>query len=315
MATNDAHEINPVMALGDWTRLLALSALWGGSFIFVEVAVAAVPPLTLVWVRVALAALCLWAIVLASGRSMPRAPQAWAAFAVLGLLNNALPFTLIAWGQTEIAAGQAAILNATTPIFAVLVAGLALSDEPLGWRKAAGVLCGLAGVAVMVGPGAVDGLGRPGLAQLAVLGAAFFYATAVVFGRRFAAMGLDPLVVATGQVSCSSLILLPLALTVDGPPTLVLAGLDAGVWASLLGLGTVSTALAYILYFRLLAAAGAVNAVLVTLLVPAFAVGLGALMLGESLGAREAVGMAAIALGLAVIDGRALRWRDTPRRA
>lgn len=293
------------MGTREWAMLIALSVLWGGSFFFVGVAVREVPPLSLVLARVGIAALALWAVLAVTGARMPRVPGLWAAFLGMGLLNNALPFALIVWGQQHIASGLAAILNATTPLFTVLVAHLLTADERLTPAKAAGVAMGLLGVALMLGTEVLAGLGLGGAAQLACLAAALSYALAGVFGRRFRRMGVPPLASAAGQVTASSLILLPLALMVEQPWALPVPG--AASWAAMLGLGLFSTALAYILYFRILAAAGATNLALVTFLVPVSAILLGALVLGERLEPRHFGGMALIGAGLALIDGRLLR--------
>lgn len=293
------------MGAREWAMLVALSVLWGGSFFFVGVAVREVPPLSLVLARVGIAALALWAVLAVSGARMPAVPGLWAAFLGMGLLNNALPFALIVWGQQHIASGLAAILNATTPLFTVLVAHLLTADERLTPAKAAGVAMGLLGVAVMLGTELLGGLGLGVAAQLACLAAALSYALAGVFGRRFRRMGVPPLASAAGQVTASSLILLPLALMVDQPWGLATPG--AASWAAVLGLGLLSTALAYVLYFRILAVAGATNLALVTFLVPVSAILLGALVLGERLETRHFGGMALIGAGLALIDGRVLR--------
>ena len=297
--------INARMGVAEWTMLLALSVLWGGSFFFVEIAVTALPPLTIVAIRVGLAAIALWAFVLATRRPLPRSTGVWIAFAAMGLLNNVLPFSLIVWGQTEIASGLASILNATTPLFTVLVAGAALRDERISAMKVAGVAVGFAGVVVMVGPAALGGLDTHVLGQAAVLGAALSYAFAGVFGRRFKAMGVDPIVTAAGQVAASAVMLGPVALVVDRPFALPVPGME--VWAALIALAILSTAVAYVLYFRILASAGATNLLLVTFLVPVSAVLLGTLVLGERLAAPHIAGMALIGLGLSVIDGRL--WR------
>ncbi|MBE7201892.1 MAG: DMT family transporter [Parafilimonas terrae] len=295
----------PEMSSADWLMLIVLSVLWGGSFFFTGVALTALPPLTLVVLRVGIAAMALNLVLRATGSRLPRARAIWAAFIGMGVLNNVMPFCLIVWGQTRIASGLAAILNATTPLFTVAVAHVLTADERMTGNRLAGVLAGLAGVFVMVGPDAVEGFGADLLAQVAVLGAALSYACASLFGRRFARMGVPPLAVAAGQVTASSLLLLPMALVVDRPWTLPLPGVP--VWAATFGTGLLSTAVAYVLYFRILARAGATNLSLVTFLIPASAILLGVLILGEHLEPRHLVGMALIACGLAAIDGRLLR--------
>lgn len=296
--------VNRAMSASEWTMLAALSVLWGGSFFFTSVALAALPPLTLVVLRVGVAALILNLVLPLAGVRLPRDRGAWAAFLGMGLLNNAVPFCLIVWGQTHIASGLAAILNATTPLFGVVVAHCLTTDERMSGNRLVGVLAGLAGVAAMVGPAALAGLGADLLAQAAVLGAALSYAFAGVFGRRFRRMGVPPLATAAGQVTASTLLLLPIALAVDRPWTLPLPGLP--VWGAVLGIAALSTALAYVLYFRILATAGATNLMLVTFLIPVSAILLGALGLGERLDPRHFLGMALIGLGLAAIDGRLL---------
>lgn len=291
----------PMTAL-EWGMLLALSVLWGGSFLFVGVAVKELPPFTIIAARVGLAALALHLVLLATGRRIPAERRVWAAFLGMGVLNNAIPFTLIVWGQTHIASGLASILNATTPLFGVVAAHYLTGDEPMTGRRLAGVLVGFAGVAVMIGGAALRSLGVDVLAQLAVLGAAVSYALAGVFGRRFRAMGVEPLATAAGQVSASSLLMVPLMLLVDRPWTLPMP--SGSTLASVLALALLATALAYILFFRILATAGATNILLVTFLIPVSAILLGVAVLGESLQAKHLVGMALIGCGLALIDGR-----------
>ncbi|WP_426415482.1 DMT family transporter [Aestuariirhabdus sp. LZHN29] len=293
--------INTAMGTREWIMLILLSLRWGGSFFFVGVAVTEMPALTIVALRVGLAAIALWCIAWAMGLRPPKQLQAWIAFLGMGLLNNVVPFTLIVWGQTQIASGLASILNATTPLFAVVVAGALLHDERATVLKIIGVALGFIGVVVMIGLPAM-GQSDSTLAQLAIVGAALSYAFAGVYGRRFRTMGINPVVVAAGQVTASTLVMVPVALTVDGP--LDIAGPGTEVWAAVVGLAVLSTAIAYVLYFKILELAGATNALLVTLLVPVSAILLGALFLGESLDSVHFVGMALIALGFSAIDGR-----------
>jgi drug/metabolite transporter (DMT)-like permease len=290
------------MGARDWAMLLLLSFLWGGSFFFISVAVSELPPFTLVTMRVGLAAVTLWLVLLVSGYPIPKSPEVWRAFMMMGLLGNALPFSLIAWGQTHIGAGLASIINATTPIFTILIAGAFLSDEHITPRKMLGVTAGLAGVIVLIGPSALLELGTNTMAQLAVIGAAVSYSCATVFGRRFKAMGISPLDTAVGQVTASTIILLPVVWWIDKP--LQLANPSLQVWLSILALAIFSTAFAYILFFRILSSSGATNVVLVTFLAPVTASLLGWLMLDEQLQAKHFIGMACIGLGLAIIDGR-----------
>ncbi|MXU64207.1 EamA family transporter [Rhodobacteraceae bacterium KN286] len=289
------------MSGSDWAILAILSILWGGSFFFNGVAVAALPPLTIVICRTGLAALILMAVLRLRGQSLPRDAMVWRAFLVMGLLNNVIPFGLIVWGQGQIASGLAAVLNATTPLFSLTFAAL-LGREALTPGRVCGLAFGILGVAVMLDI-RVSGLGADHpLAQMAILGAAISYACAGLYGRRFAALGVTPMATATGQVTAATLLLVPLVLWVDRPWTLDLPG--TGVILSLLGLASLCTALAYILYFRLLASAGPTNLLLVTLLVPVSAILLGIAFLGEALTPRQLAGMALIGCGLLVIDGR-----------
>jgi drug/metabolite transporter (DMT)-like permease len=294
--------IHARMTAAEWAILVALSILWGGSFLFVGVAVRELPPLTIVVVRVALAAAALFVVMRFLGVALPRERPAWAAFVGMGVLNNLVPFTLIAWGQGHLASGVASILNATTPLFTVLVAHVLTADERMSARKLAGVGVGFAGVAVMIGGAALSSLGVAVAAQIAILAAALSYAFAGVYGRRFKAMGVAPVATAAGMLAASSLMLTPVMLIVDRPWTLPApSGAAAGALAAL---ALLSTALAYILYFRLLASAGATNLLLVTFLIPVSAILLGITLLGERLEPRHFAGMALIGLGLAAIDGR-----------
>jgi drug/metabolite transporter (DMT)-like permease len=306
--------INRTMTPTEWLMLLGLASIWGGSFFFTGVALREIPPSTLVLLRVGLAALILNLLLPVLGHRLPSDRRIWRDLLVMGVLNNAAPFCLIVWGQTHIASGLAAVLNATTPLATVLVANLVTSDERLTLNRLVGVLIGMAGVVVMIGPAVLHGLGATALAQLAILGAAVSYACAGVFGRRFGAMGLTPIVTATGQVTGSALLLLPVALLADHPWTMSVPGV--ATMAAVLALAALSTALAYVLYFRILASAGATNLLLVTFLVPITAILLGSVVLGERLDAHQIMGMALIGLSLAAIDGRPLsRIRALSRAA
>ncbi len=295
----------PAMGGREWAMLLALAVLWGGSFFFNAVAVRELPSFTLVWLRVAVAAVTLLGVLRLLGQRMPTEGRIWATFFGMGLLNNVVPFVLIVWGQHHIASGLASILNATTPLFTVLAAHLLTPDERLTPLKAAGVAMGFAGAVSMIGPDALGGLGTGVTAQIACLAGALSYAFAGIFGRRFKRMGVAPMATAAGQVCASTLLLLPLMLLVDRPWTLAMP--HAATWGAVLGVGLLSTALAYVLYFRILAASGATNLLLVTFLIPVSAILLGALVLGETLLPQHFGGMALIGAGLACIDGRLLR--------
>jgi len=300
--TDSMLELKDRIGVWEWLMLLVLSVLWGGSFFFIEIAVTSLPVFTIVSLRVALAALALWAFALAKGLSPPRSLHIWLSFLVMGLLNNAIPFSLIVWGQTEISSGLASILNGTTPLFTFFIAGLLLHDEPITLKKASGVAVGFFGVVVIVGPGLLDEIGILNLAQLAALGGALSYAFAGVYGRRFSLMGIDPVIIAAGQVTMSSMVLIPISLMVDAPVEYSIVGFST--WAAIGGLAVLSTAIAYVLYFRILASVGATNLLLVTFLIPVTAIFLGITVLGETLQISEIVGMGFIAIGLLTIDGR-----------
>jgi drug/metabolite transporter (DMT)-like permease len=289
------------MSRTDWTALLTLSLLWGGSFFFVEVALRGLPPLTIVWARVALGAVFVGVAMRVMGVGLP-ARAAWPALLVMGFLNNAVPFTLFVVAQGQISGSLAAILNATTPLFGVLVAHVATADERLTGAKAAGLGLGFAGVVVMMSGAELAG---DGAAKIACLMAALSYALAGVWGRRFRRMGVAPLATAFGQVFASTVIMLPIWLMVDRPWTLPAPA--AEVWGAVIGIAALSTALAYLLYFRLLASAGATNLLLVTFLIPVSATLLGVVILGERLEVQHVAGFGLIAAGLAAIDGRI--WR------
>ncbi len=297
-----------VMGPVEWVLLIILSIFWGGSFFFVEVALTELPPLTIVLGRVGFAALALILLVYVIGLRMPLDFRLWRAFFVMGALNNMIPFSLIVWGQTQIASGLAAILNAATPLFTVVLAHFLTNDEKMTAYKLVGVLLGLVGVTVMIGGEFLGGLGLHVMAQLAVLGAAISYAFAAIFGRRFE--GTPPLVTAAGQVSATTVLMLPIVLFVDQPWNLPVP--SATAWGTIAGLALLSTAAAYLIYFRILATAGATNLLLVTFLIPLSAILLGVTILGERLEPKHFVGMALIGLGLAVIDGRPIAFLRRP---
>ena len=298
------------MTLSEWGMLLTLSMLWGGAFFFNGVAVRELPVFTIVVSRVALAALILLAVLRLSGERLPAGRQVWAALLVMGLLNNVFPFTLIVGGQQHIASGVASILNASTPLFTVVFAHFLTADEKFDPGRLAGVVIGFLGVAVMIGLDTAQALGADVVAQLMCLAAAVSYAFAGIYGRRFRALGISPMATAAGQVTASSAVLMPLMLVVDRPWTLEMPSLAA--LGALVGLAALSTAFAYVLFFRILSTAGATNLALVTFLIPVSAILLGVLFLGETLLARHLAGMVLIGLGLAALDGRP--WRALRRR-
>lgn len=293
------------MSVRDWAMLVLLGLLWGGSFFFARVAVLEIDPLVLVLLRVSIAAAALHFYLAVRGPSFAAALPMAGAFFGLAMLNNVIPFSLMFLGQTELGAGLASVLNATTPFWTVILANAFTDDEKLTGRKLAGIGLGIAGTAVMIGPGLFAGLGGPVWAKFALVGTAMSYGCAAIFARRFRALPAP--IVATGQLTASTVIMVPVVLMTGGLGMLADASPEA--WASVVALALVSTAIAYILYFSLIASAGATNASLVTLIVPVFAILLGALFLAERLALFELAGMALIGSGLVVIDGRLLRRR------
>ncbi len=305
-------QTNQSMGLTDWALLLTLSVLWGGAFFFSKIALSELPPLSVVLARVSIAALALFVYLRLSRQPIPADANTWTAFFGMGLLNNLIPFTLLFWGQTQIASGLASILNATTPIFSILVAHVLTSDEGITRNKLAGIALGFLGVAVLMAGHGAKTEGIPLLPLIACLGAALSYGFAGVFGRRFRRMGISPATSAFGQVTATTLMMIPVVALVDTPWHLPMPGMTTV--GALLGLGLLSTALAYILFFRILAVGGAINSSLVTLLIPVSAILLGYLFLGERLASNHFAGMGLIALGLLSIDGRLYRWLLGRRR-
>lgn len=294
--------INRVMGPKEWGLIIILSALWGGSFFFVGVAVKEVPPFTIVLGRVALAAVVLLAIVHLKGEKMPASPGLWSSFIIMGALNNLIPFSFIVWGQSHIESSLASILNATTPIFSVVLAHVLTKEERLTAHRMSGVVIGWSGVAVLIGIESLRGFGMAAAGQAAILGAAFSYACAAIYGRHF--KNLSPLIVAAGMLSASTLMMTPLALIVDQPWNLSPGPLAV---MAVIGLAVISTSLAYIIYFKVLAIAGPTNLLLVTFLIPPSAILLGVMVLGERLEWIDFAGMGLIFCGLIAIDGRLIK--------
>lgn len=292
-----------------WILLIALSLLWGGSYLSARIAAPVLPPFTLVFLRCILAAVALNLLLAATGARLPTDRRSLADFAVMGLLNNVIPFALIFYGTSTIGAGLASILNATTPIFTALVMHVLTTDERLTPNKSVGVALGFTGVAVMLGVGALADLGGHIVAELACLAAAVSYAFSTLWARRF--RGRPPMQTAAGQLTLSTLIVLPLAAGFEQPWTIPMPSGD--VIAAVLFLALFATALAYVIFFRILTLAGS-NVMLVTFLVPVSAILLGVVILGEHLEPRHWAGMALIMAGLAAIDGRLWR-RLRPRTA
>lgn len=286
-----------------WLLLLILSVLWGGSFFFVAVALQELPPMTLALARVAFAAAFIYPIFRMQGGSLPATFAGWKPFIVMGLFNNIIPFSLIFAGQARIASGLASVLNATTPLFALLVLA-SFGEERLILRRIIGVLIGLAGVYMLRDPGHVQSDSQI-IGMLLCLGGALSYGFAGLWGRRNF-NNVPPLTTTTCQLISSSVIMAVIAGAIDQPWQLPMPGLTT--WSAVIGLAALSTALGYILFFKILAQAGAANVMLVTLLIPVTAIGLGVLVLGEPLLPREIAGALVIAASLLVIDGRVLAW-------
>ncbi|WP_418592116.1 DMT family transporter [Ponticoccus sp. (in: a-proteobacteria)] len=288
---------SPTLSARAWAQLALLGLIWGGSFLAIRTALDEIPPLTSVLFRTAIAAAILWPIVLLRGLPLPRSPRPLIGLLVMGLLNNVIPFSLMAWGQMHIPTGLTSILNANSAVFGVLVAALLLADERLTLRKTAGVLLGFAGVVIAIGPAQLLALDLTSVAQLAVVAGTLSYAFAGVWARKWLG-GLPPLVSAAGMLTASSLIMLPLVLVTEGPPPLALS---AVTWGAIAYYAAVATALAYLLYYRVLAVAGSGNLMLVTLLIPPVAITLGALVRDETLAPTAYLGFALLAAGLTVL--------------
>lgn len=294
-----------------WISMAALATVWGLSFVSIRIALNEVGPLSSVAHRTFWAMLVLWGVVLAMRLPVPKDLRVWGAFFVMGMLNNVIPFSLMAWGQLNIESGLTSILNASTAIFGVLVAAFFFNDERLTVSKVVGVVLGFSGVATAVGLESLRDFDIRSLAQIAVIGGAVSYALASAWARR--ALGHLPLqVAAAGMLTGSSLVMVPLAIWVEGPITLAL---QTDTLLAISYYAIVATAGAYLLYYRILAMAGSGNLMLVTLMIAPVAILAGALILGEKLPPNAYAGLALLALGLAVLDGRLLqRLRRSSRQ-
>ena len=291
------------MTSAAWAMLLLLSLCWGGSFFFTGIAVTELPPFTIVLARVVIASVALWGVVMATGTVVPMTWRFWRAATVMGAINSAAPFLLIAWAQTHVPSGLAAIFMATTPLFGVVIAHLTTADERMTASRIAGVAFGFAGVVVLIGPDLLNDFGGNLLAQLGLLVAAVGYALSSIYARRFGRDGVAALTAAAGQNTAAVAMLLPLTLLIDRPWTLPPPSL--GVAAAVAGLALISSAFAYMLYFRILEIAGATNLMLVNFLIPVSATVLGVAFLGETLTAGHLAGMALIFVGLILRDATA----------
>lgn len=294
------------MSTADWSILGLLSVLWGGSFFFLALALEDLPPFTIVVARVGCASVLLYSYMRFTGERLPQGREVWISFFVVAFFANALPFVMFAYGQQRISSGLASILNATTPLWGVLVAHFFTIDERATPGKIAGVALGIAGVVVMTGSDALKGLGGNVLGQAACVVATLGYAIAGVYSRRFKAKGITPLAVSTGQLAAAALLVLPFSLAFEQPWALPMP--PAAAIGGMVGLVVLSTTFAYVLYFRLIETAGTTNTLLVTFLIPITAILLSVFALGETLMAKHLLGMALIASGLAAIDGRPVEW-------
>ena len=294
------------VSLRVWALLCLMAVIWSGSFPANRLALAEVDVFTTVAFRVTGAAVLLWVYIAWRGFALPRGARWWLTCGILGLLNNAIPFTLIVWGQTRIDSGLAAILNASTAIFTVAIAGMIFADERMTRTRAIGVALGFAGVVVTIGPASLLRLDLTSLAQLAILGASLSYALNSIYARQ-ALRGIRPEVSAAGMLTAASVMMLPLALLSEGLPMLTYA---PATWAALAYLAAIASAFAYILFYTVLSLAGAGNLSLVTLLIVPIAVLIGAIGFGEVLAPTAWAGFALLAAGLLVIDGRIFRVKS-----
>ena len=293
-----------------WIELALLGFLWGASFLFIRLALNEYGPFWVVALRTSLAALFLWVLAVLRRWPLPSLSD-WGALAVMGVLNNVIPFTLMTWGQQHIETGLTSILNAATAVWGVLLAALVFSDERLTPRKAVGVLLGFVGVATATGLGNLARLEPTSVAQLAVIAGTLSYAFASIWARRTLGK-LKPQVAAMGMLSASSLCAIVAALALEGVPRWPAMPIT---WAAIAYMALPATALAYLLYYRVLATAGSGNLMLVTLLIPPVAIILGAVVLGESLSPEAYAGFALLALGLTILDGRVIERTRSASRA
>lgn len=296
--------VSPQASSRDWLMIILLALIWGGSFLFGRILMVEWPPFTVAFLRVFLAAITLWTFILITKRALPNDRSLISAILVMGILNNVIPFSLILIGQREIGSGLASVINAMTPIWTLIIANQLTSDEKFSRNKIIGITFGFIGVAMLIGWDFVQGLSASAWAQIAVLGATISYGFAGVWGKRF--KGKDPIIISTGQLTASSLIMLPLVFLLEDPFALSAPTLEMLI--SMFGLAVLCTAFAYILYFKILSSAGATNTSLVTFLVPVSAILLGIIWLGETLSLSNIAGMMLILVGLLMIDGRVLKW-------
>ena len=286
---------NPAMAV-ELALLTLLATLWGASYTFIKLGVATIPPLTLIAARTLIAGVLLLLILGLRGLRMPRDATNWRRFLFQACLNSVIPFTLIAWAERSVDAGLATILNSTSPIFTFLLTLAITRHEAVTGRKLFGVIAGMAGICSIIGVQALGGIGAQLAAQIAIVAATLCYAGAAIFSRSF--KGLDSMIPATGSLLCGAVILLPVSLVVDRPWTL--APTTSSVLA-LIGLATFSTALAFVIYFRLILTLGSVGTTAQAYLRVPIGVAIGVLFLGESLSTTALLGLASVVIGVAAM--------------
>ena len=301
-----------MMSLRAWIYLLLLSSFWGASFYFIEVGLEHLSPVWLVSLRLISGAICLCAWLTITSVSLPYQLAFWRDCLVMGVLNNLAPFCLIAWGQLSVTGGMASILNANTAFIGVLVSALFLKTEPLRVNRVAGVIIGVSGVAVAIGVNPLSGEIGSVWGQLAIVLATLFYALAGVWGR-VRLSSYQAVQGACGMLLCSAVLSVPLALLLSGQPSVsLLQSAHLGTLVVLiLGIGLLGTAMAYPLYFKVLELAGASNLLLVTIIVPVFALSLDALLLGQLVSWSAMAGFGLVAFGLSVMDGRLYHRKDS----
>ena len=292
------------MSFRNFLILLILGLIWGASFLFIKVAVATIPPLSVAFGRTALAAVLLYLVLRSRGLTMPGWGPVWGSFLLMGFFNGAVPYTLITWAEIHIDSGLAAILNALMPLFTVLLAHVFTGDERLTWTKVVGIVLGFLGVLTLIGPAVLKGLGKDVVAQLAVMAAALCYAIAIIYGRRL--KEVTPLVSATGQLFCAAFLTLPMSLVFDTPWALAPSFISLGALTCLSLLGT---ALAYLLYYYLLPRIGSTNLSLVTYLIPITGVFWGALLLDERLHWSAFMALGLILAGISGVNNRLPKLR------
>jgi len=299
--------LSPLRSLGitEWMLLVGLSILWGGSYLFMKLAVLTVPLFTIVLGRVSIAALALLIVLTISGTGIPKGRRIWLAFFGMGIFNNVIPMSLIVFSQNSISVGLASILNSITPLLTILVAHMTTNDERLTFRKLVGISFGIMGVVMLMGPELVDNFGVAALGEWACLGAALSYACANTFGRRFVQLGTKPMQTAFGQVVASTVILAPLVIVVDQPWAISDPGFLPVL--SILALGLFCTALAYVIYFQILARSGATAIALVTFMIPPSAILMGWLALGEQISSQDFLGLSLIGVGLFSVNRKSNR--------